>query len=185
MPRLRKILLLFLQWGWQKMASNLQSHACRYWRKVSNETWCSCLTHNNPLDLYCTTCEVPICYHCTVKDHKKRNYELVSEAHEKSKTEIQERVELLEKEIKEERKRNCELQKSKTNIERKQESNSYHQWALWLFHEKNRNSTGFYQMQRATNKRSWSKVRSAKKLQGLLYATIFHYTGYSAKKIKL
>ena len=39
----------------------------------------TCTKHNKELDLYCLTCETPICFHGTFKDHKGHEHELLSD----------------------------------------------------------------------------------------------------------
>ena len=58
-----------------------------------------CPTHDKPLDLYCVTCEEPICYHCTIKSHKGHAHDLVVDAYEECKTIMKEQMKLLAKTI--------------------------------------------------------------------------------------
>ena len=81
----------------------------------------NCPTHDKQLDLYCVTCEQPICYHCTIKSHKGHTHDLVSDAYAESKKEIQERIGSLEQEMEEETKKNARLEKSKKEMQKKGE----------------------------------------------------------------
>ena len=48
-----------------------------------------CQQHQNrELELYCETCEEPICFQCTIQQHKSHKYDLIGEVFEKHKQEI-------------------------------------------------------------------------------------------------
>ena len=78
----------------------------------------NCPSHNKPLDLYCVTCEQPICYLCTIKDHKGHTHDLISDAYDEGKTEIQKRVGSLVSRIEEKNEKKKDLQQSKNKAER-------------------------------------------------------------------
>ena len=78
----------------------------------------NCPSHNKPLDLYCVTCEQPICYHCTIKDHKRHTHDLISDAYDEGKTEIQKRVGSLVSRIKEKNEKKKDLQQSKNKAQK-------------------------------------------------------------------
>ena len=80
-----------------------------------------CPTHDKPLDLYCVTCEEPICYHCTIKSHKGHAHDLVVDAYEESKTIMKERIRKLVKNIKETEKKQTGIRQSKKEIHKKGE----------------------------------------------------------------
>ena len=48
---------------------------------VKQET--KCPNHNKPLEIFCETCEVLICQHCTVRIHRDHDYDLVSDCYPK------------------------------------------------------------------------------------------------------
>ena len=60
-----------------------------------------CFVHDNqPLDLYCVTCEQLICYHCTIIGHKEHIYDVVDKVCKKEKKKLTARMEkLTEKKI--------------------------------------------------------------------------------------
>ncbi len=78
-----------------------------------------CPSHDKPLDLYCVTCEEPICYHCTIKSHKGHAHDLVVDAYEECKTIMKERIRTLVKNIKETEKKQADIQQSKKEIQEK------------------------------------------------------------------
>ena len=80
-----------------------------------------CPTHYKPLDLYCVTCEEPICYHCTIKDHKGHAHDLVVDVYEECKTIMKERIRKLVKNIKETEKKQTGIRQSKKEIHKKGE----------------------------------------------------------------
>ena len=66
---------------------------------VKPDLLASCSSHKKPLELYCVTCEEPICNHCSVKNHKGHNHDLITDVYEESKGEIQSSLEQLEEKI--------------------------------------------------------------------------------------
>ena len=43
----------------------------------------TCIDHDKPLDGFCETCEMVICFHCVVHSHKDHKYDLVSDCYPK------------------------------------------------------------------------------------------------------
>ena len=43
----------------------------------------NCTDHNKPLEIFCETCEELICQHCTVKNHKDHDYDVVIDTYKK------------------------------------------------------------------------------------------------------
>ena len=82
----------------------------------------NCSSHNRPLDIYCVSCDQPICYLCTIKDHKGHSQDLIPDAYQGSKVMIEEMLENLSQKIEDisEIKENLEanLQEIKENGDR-------------------------------------------------------------------
>ena len=68
---------------------------------VKPEPVINCSSHNRPLDIYCVSCDQPICYLCTIKDHKGHNHDLIPEAVQESKLIMKESLENLKQKIEE------------------------------------------------------------------------------------
>ena len=49
---------------------------------VKPEPVINCSSHNRPLDIYCVSCDQPICYLCTIKDHKGHNHNLIPDTYQ-------------------------------------------------------------------------------------------------------
>ncbi len=79
----------------------------------------NCPSHCKTLDLYCVTCEQPICYHCTIKDHKKHTHDLISDAYQENKSAIQNRAESLKGKIDEKNEAEKSLQQNKQDAQNK------------------------------------------------------------------
>ena len=53
-------------------------------RKQSDKqqaTTSTCTNHDKPLEVFCETCEMVICFHCVVRTHKDHKYDLVSDCY--------------------------------------------------------------------------------------------------------
>ena len=70
----------------------------------------NCSSHSKPLDLYCVTCEQPICYHCTIKSHKGHSHDLMTDAFEQSKEDLRHNLQQVEERIVETNQKRVELQ---------------------------------------------------------------------------
>ena len=84
--------------------------------KPAADSELKCPTHDKPLDLYCVTCEEPICYHCTIKSHKGHAHDLIVDVYEECKTEVESRLESLESRLKETGKKKLKMEKGKTRL---------------------------------------------------------------------
>ena len=51
--------------------------------KVSDPQQVTCNDHDKPLEVFCETCEMIICFHCAVRTHKDHKYDLVSDCYSK------------------------------------------------------------------------------------------------------
>ena len=76
----------------------------------------NCPSHNKPLDLYCVTCERPICYLCTIKDHKGHTHDLISDAYDERKTEIQSSLQFVEKKLKDANKKKEKMLRAQVDL---------------------------------------------------------------------
>ena len=47
--------------------------------KVSDPQQVTCNDHDKPLDMFCVTCEIVICYYCAIRTHKDHKHDLVSD----------------------------------------------------------------------------------------------------------
>ena len=93
----------------------------------------TCSSHNKPLEIYCVTCEQPICHHCIIKSHKGHDHDLISDVYEEGKEEVEKRLEFLNEKIgKLSRNRECLLEK-KLKV---QEMGERVKATLQEFHEK-------------------------------------------------
>ena len=51
--------------------------------KVSDPQQVTCNDHGKPLDGFCETCEMVICFHCAIRTHKDHKHDLVSDCYPK------------------------------------------------------------------------------------------------------
>ena len=51
--------------------------------KASNPQLVTCNDHGKPLDGFCETCEMVICFHCAIRTHKDHEHDLVSDCYPK------------------------------------------------------------------------------------------------------
>ena len=51
--------------------------------KVSDPQQITCNDHDKPLEVFCETCEMVICFHCTYRTHKDHKHDLVSDCYPK------------------------------------------------------------------------------------------------------
>ena len=77
-----------------------------------------CPSHNKSLDLYCTTCQQPISYHCTIKGHKGHTHDLLSDTYEENKRELRGTVAELTEKIEGVMKTKEDLEANQTNIKK-------------------------------------------------------------------
>ena len=66
---------------------------------VKPEPVINCSSHNRPLDIYCVNCDQPICYLCTIKDHKGHSQDLIPDAYQDGKAVMQIMLENLTQKI--------------------------------------------------------------------------------------
>ena len=52
-------------------------------KKASNPQQVTCNDHGKPLDGFCETCEMVICFHCAIRTHKDHEHDLVSDSYPK------------------------------------------------------------------------------------------------------
>ena len=52
-------------------------------KKASEPQQVTCNDHNKPLDGFCETCEMVICFHCAIRTHKDHKHDLVSDCYPK------------------------------------------------------------------------------------------------------
>ena len=88
---------------------------------VKPEPVMNCPSHGKPLDLYCVTCEQPICYHCTIKSHKKHNHDLVSDAFKQSKAMLKSSLQKVERRITEMKGKKNQLLKNQEQLQKEGE----------------------------------------------------------------
>ena len=81
---------------------------------VKEETIMNCTNHNEPLKVFCETCQELICQSCTIRRHKDHNYDAVSDTFPKHRQDIEKVVEVVVKKM-------VALQDALTAITRREE----------------------------------------------------------------
>ena len=66
---------------------------------IKEEQGMSCSIHNDPLKVYCETCQALICRDCTISTHRDHDYHLVSDVFHKHSSEIKSVLVLLKKQV--------------------------------------------------------------------------------------
>ena len=56
---------------------------------VKEEAIMNCINHNEPLKVFCETCQELICQSCTIQNHKDHNYDVVSDTFPKHRQDIE------------------------------------------------------------------------------------------------
>lgn len=65
----------------------------------SSMTHMMCLQHNDPLKVYCETCNKVICKDCTFDEHKKHDFELISKCYPKHHQNIEKKLGLVKEDM--------------------------------------------------------------------------------------
>ena len=81
---------------------------------VKEEAIMNCTDHNEPLKVFCETCQELICLICTIRRHKDHNYDVVSDTFPKHQQDIEKVVEVVVKKM-------VALQDALTAITRREE----------------------------------------------------------------
>ena len=81
---------------------------------VKEEAIMNCTNHNEPLKVFCETCQELICLICTIRRHKDHNYNVVSDTFPKHRQDIEKVVEVVAKKM-------VALQNALTAITRREE----------------------------------------------------------------
>ena len=81
---------------------------------VKEEAIMDCTDHNEPLKVFCETCQELICQSCTIPRHKDHNYDVVSDTFPKHRQDIEKVVEVVAKKM-------AALQDTLTAITRREE----------------------------------------------------------------
>ena len=82
--------------------------------QMKEESIMNCTDHNEPLKVFCETCQELICQSCTIRHHKDHNYDVVSDVFPKHQQDIEEFVEVVVKKM-------VALQDALTAITRREE----------------------------------------------------------------
>ena len=81
---------------------------------VKEEAIMNCTDHNEPLKVFCETCQELICQSCTIRHHKDHNYDVVSDTFPKHRQDIKNILEVVAKKM-------VALQDALTAITRREE----------------------------------------------------------------
>ena len=81
---------------------------------VKEEASMNCTNHNEPLKVFCETCQELICQSCTIRRHKDHNYDVVSDTFPKHQQDIEKVLEVVAKKM-------VALQDALTAITRREE----------------------------------------------------------------
>ena len=81
---------------------------------VKEEAIMNCTNHNEPLKVFCETCQELICQNCTVRRHKDHSYDVVSDTFPKHRQDIENAIEVVIKKM-------VALQDALTAITRREE----------------------------------------------------------------
>ena len=81
---------------------------------VKEEAIMNCTDHNEPLKVFCETCQELICQSCTIRRHKDHNYDVVSDTFPKHRQDIEKVLEVMVKKM-------VALQDALTAITRREE----------------------------------------------------------------
>ena len=81
---------------------------------VKEEAIMNCTNHNEPLKVFCETCQELICQICTIRRHKNHNYDVVSDTFPKHRQDIEKVLKLVVKKM-------VALQGALTDITRREE----------------------------------------------------------------